>query len=280
MTSPQPRRKFRNLQGRLPSGSADTVPRRPTGVGRAALAAYRNAPLGTRLHATIRWWSAPFPAVETELPRTGRVLEIGCGHGLFCTYAALAGPARTVHGVDIDRAKIALAAGVASRLSGLNLDFDVATSGAVVAGPWDAIVIIDMLYLLPANEQHELLAAAAAQLAPGGVLLIKEMSATPRWKARWNAFQETLSVSILGITERAGTGSVDDPARPRFDFVGTDVLAGWLSELGLSPTGRRLDHHRLHPHHLLVGKRPDPGGQATRNTPAMTENRTGLDESQ
>jgi hypothetical protein len=162
-----------------------------------------------------------------------------------------------VTGVDIDVAKIALAAGVASRLPGLDLDFRVATSGEVIAGPWDAIVIIDMLYLLPAGEQRALLAAAAAQLAPHGRLLIKEMSATPRWKARWNAFQETLSVSILGITERAGAGPADGPARPRFDFVGTEVLAGWLRELGLSPTGRRLDHRRLHPHHLLIGVRRD-----------------------
>jgi SAM-dependent methyltransferase len=194
--------------------------------------------------------------VEAELPRTGRILEIGCGHGLFCTYAASAEPQRVVRGVDIDAAKIAVAAGVASRLPGLDLSFDVATSGAVAAGPWDGIVIIDMLYLLPAGEQCRLLTAAAAQLAPGGALLIKEMSSTPRWKARWNVFQETLSVSILGITERAGSGPAGGPARPRFDFVGTDELAGWLRELGLSLTGRRLDRRRLHPHHLLVGTRP------------------------
>ncbi|MET0967471.1 MAG: class I SAM-dependent methyltransferase [Nakamurella sp.] len=256
MSSPKPRRKFRNQLGRLPART-DAVPRRPTGAGRAALAAYRQTPLGTRLHATIRWWSAPFPAVEAELPKTGRILEIGCGHGLFCTYAALAEPARTVTGVDIDAGKIALAAGVASRLPGLDLSFQVATSGAVIAGPWDAIVVIDMLYLLPAREQRALLTAAAAQLAPTGRLLIKEMSGAPRWKARWNTFQETLSVSMLGITERAGAGPADGPARPRFDFVGTDVLAGWLRELGLSPTGRGLDRRRLHPHHLLVGVRRD-----------------------
>jgi 2-polyprenyl-3-methyl-5-hydroxy-6-metoxy-1,4-benzoquinol methylase len=265
MNSPNPRRKFRNQHGRLAPRS-DTVPRRPTGAGRAALAAYRRTPFGTRLHATIRWWSAPFPAVEAELPAAGRVLEIGCGHGLFCTYAALANPSRTVHGVDIDAAKISVAAGVTAGLPGLQLSFDVATSGAVAAGPWDAIVIIDMLYLLPAAEQRDLLAAAASQLAPGGVLLIKEMSASPRWKARWNAFQETLSVSILGITERAGSGSGSSPARSRFDFVGVDVLAGWLREQGLTPTGRRLDRRRLHPHQLLIGRRSDQAFRPARNT--------------
>jgi 2-polyprenyl-3-methyl-5-hydroxy-6-metoxy-1,4-benzoquinol methylase len=265
MNSPDPRRKFRNQQGRLALRS-DTVPRRPAGAGRAALAAYRQTPLGTRLHATIRWWSAPFPAVEAELPPNGRILEIGCGHGLFCTYAALAGPSRMVRGVDIDAAKISVANGVASRLPGLDLNFDVATSGAVAAGPWDAIVVIDMLYLLPAAEQRKLLTAAAAQLAADGVLLIKEMSATPRWKARWNAFQETLSVSMLGITERAGAGSEDGPARSRFDFVSTDALAGWLRELGLASTGRRLDRRRLHPHHLLVARRSEQAIQVERNT--------------
>lgn len=263
MMSPAPRRKFRSLEGRLPTGRPEPVPRRPTGAGRAALAAYRHTPLATRLHATVRWWSAPFAAVEAALPKDGSILEIGCGHGLFCTYAALAGPAREVRGVDIDAAKVAEAREVADRLTGVNLSFEVATSGTVAAGPWDAIAIIDMLYLLPASEQHDLLAAAAAQLAPGGLLLVKEMSPTPRWKARWNVLQETLSVSILGITERAGSASPDDrggPSGPRFDFVDTGVMAGWLGELGLTVTDRRLDRHRLHPHHLLLAHRPSATG--------------------
>jgi len=76
------------------------------------------------------------------------------------------------------------------------------------------------------------------------LLVVKEMGTGPRWKYRWNTWQETLSVRVLGIT--AGSS---------FDFVAPAVMAGWLHDLGLTTTTQRLDRGRLHPHHLLVGKR-------------------------
>jgi len=241
-------------------------PRRPVGAGRSALRAYRHLPLTARLHATIRWWSAPFSVLEAQVPDSGRILEIGCGHGLFCTYLALAEPSRTVVGVDIDADKIAQAQQVARDLGRQNLRFEVATSGTVAAGPWDAIAIVDMLYLLPEPAQHDLLIAAAAELAPGGVLLVKEMSTTPRWKARWNTVQETVSVSVLGITDRndestpaAGVGGKS----PRFVFVDPVHMAEWFSELHLHIRMMRLDRHRLHPHHLLAGRRENTADPAT-----------------
>ena len=236
------------------------IDRRPTGAGRAALRAFRDLPVAARVHATVRWWSAPLPRVEAALPPAGRVLGIGCGHGLFSAYAALAadrsGPGRSVVGVDIDADKIALARRLAAGLDGVDLTFRVAESGAVPVGPWDAIVIVDVLYLLPAAAQRALLTEAAGRLAPDGVLLVKEMSPTPRWKAAWNRGQETLAVSVLGITEREGAGPDGAPA---FDFVDPATMAGWLGAQGLWTARQRLDRGRLHPHHLLLARRSDPG---------------------
>ncbi len=243
-----------------PPGVPSTATGRKTKhrTGRAALAAYRGSPLADRLHARVRWWTAPFPTIESAVPSSGRILEIGCGHGLFCTYLALAEPAREVVGVDIDAAKIDQAKQVAKGLTGVRLSFDVGKSGTVKTGPWDAIAIVDMLYLLPAAEQRALLSAAVEQLAPGGVLLVKEMSSTPRWKARWNVLQETLSVSILGITERADGEPNVKSGQSRFDFVDPAVMAGWLQEWGLCTTAQQLDRHYPHPHHLLTGRRSWP----------------------
>jgi 2-polyprenyl-3-methyl-5-hydroxy-6-metoxy-1,4-benzoquinol methylase len=227
------------------------VSRWPDRAARSALAAYRTAPRAAKLHVLIRWLSCPFPPVVAVLPETGRVLEVGCGHGLFSTYVTRRLPGLRVHGLDIDAGKVA----VAERSTGTaadRLSFAVADAGVLPAGPWDAVVLVDVLYLLDEAAQRALLASCAAVLAPGGVLVVKDMSTRPRWKAAANRVQETMSVRVLRIT----AGSAD------FTFVEPDERAGWLVAAGLRDTqARRLDRGRVHPHHLLVGRAPtEPEG--------------------
>ncbi len=220
--------------------------RRPNVAARRALTAYRHEPLAARLHVRVRWWSAPFAAVEAELPVDGRILEIGCGHGLFVLYAGSEdGSGRSLLGVDIDAEKIAVARSAAAEVPDLSVRFRLGESGTVPSGPWDAVVILDVLYLLEEEQQRALLLAAAAELAADGVLLIKEMGTRPRWKAAWNSLQETLSVKVLRIT--AGEG--------RLVFVPPATIAEWLRAAGPRVEIRRLDRHRLHPHTLVVARR-------------------------
>lgn len=220
--------------------------RRPDAAAREALRAYAAAPLSARLHLVVRWLTCPFPPIVEVLPSQGRVLEVGCGHGLFSGYLARRAARLQVHGVDIDADKIAVAA-VSAPAAGGRLNFAVSDSGSVPDGPWDAVVLVDVLYLLDEPAQKALLKSCAASLAPGGLLVVKDMSTRPRWKARWNAVQEALSVRVLKIT--AGS--------PEFAFTDPDVRAGWLVAAGLTDVrSRRLDRGRVHPHHLLVGRAP------------------------
>ncbi|HET9900096.1 MAG TPA: class I SAM-dependent methyltransferase [Actinomycetes bacterium] len=214
--------------------------RRPDAPGREALALYDGAPLAARAHVQIRWATCPLPGVAALVPDQGRILDVGCGHGLFSAYLALDSAERDVHGVDIDAAKIALAR-EAARRSGDAFTADVAPSGQLPAGPWDVITIVDVLYLLDADGQRDLLTACRALLAPGGILVVKEMGTTPRWKARLTLLQETMSVRVLRITEGAS-----------LTFVPPETVAGWLRNLGLEVQSLRLDRGRLHPHHVLI----------------------------
>lgn len=216
----------------------------PDGLGRRLLSLYRSAPLADRVHVRVRWATCPFRAVAAELPRAGSVLEVGCGHGLLSNYLALASPDRRVTGVDVDTEKLEVAR-AAAKEAGLDCTFEPVEGAALPDGPFDGIAIVDVLYLLGAEDQRSLLRSCAGRLAPGGVLAVKEMAPTPRWKATWNVVQETASVKILGITEGE-----------QLTFLPPADLAAAMVQGGLTVRDRPIHRGYPHPHHLLVGRKP------------------------
>jgi len=216
-------------------------------VPAAALELYRGEANSVRAHVAGRWKSCPFPAVASHVPETGRVLEIGCGHGLLAAHLALGSSARSVTGTDIDPRKIEIAQRAADAAGGhgARLDFRVEPAGAIPPGPWDAIVVADVFYLLPPAPAQRLLAAMTAALGERGRIVLKETSHTPSWKYQLARAQEVVSVRLLRIT--AGRDLV---------FHDPTVLRGWMQDLGLVVREHPLHRGYLHPHHLLVGSRP------------------------
>ena len=205
---------------------------------RQVLAAFRPAPLGDRVHVLVRLLSCPFAPVDAVLPTAGRILDLGCGHGAFSVHLSYSAPGRDVHGCDIDSSKLA----VAPSLPGITF-----TPGAADLSPatWDGIAVLDVLYLLGRTDALALVRSASGALAPGGLLAVKEISLTPRWKYRVARFQELLATRVLRITE-----GVD------VDFVDPADIAATMRTAGLSVTVTSLHRRRLHPHVLITGTRP------------------------
>jgi hypothetical protein len=109
------------------------------------------------------------------------------------------------------------------------------------------VVFADVLYLLPAEDQRALLVAAAHAVGDRGVVVVKEMGLTPRWKLRWNRVQETLATKVFRITDSVGAG---------LTFVAPEEMAAWLTAEGLDVTSARVDKGYPWPHHLVVARRP------------------------
>lgn len=217
-----------------------------------ALGLYSDAPLGDRVHTRVRWATAPLAAVEQRVPRTGRVLDVGCGHGLLSIYMALSSAGRQVLGVDVDVSKIETAKRVSEALrEEIDVSFECIQPGELPHGPFDAIVIADVLYLLRPDARAALVEGCISRLAPGGVLLIKEIDVEPRWKARLAVIQERMATGVLGITEGDAV-DFGDPAR----------LAEQLRARGLSVARSRLDKGYLHPHHLIEASSREPALEA------------------
>ena len=224
-------------------------------TARTVRAAYASSPWRVRLQMAGRWLTCPFAAIAAAVPEQGDILDDGCGHGHFTLYLALQHTGRRLVGVDIDERKLpeARAAGdalgIGDRVTfvGVPRRWDPASAGPVVApaNGWDAIVLVDVLYLIGLTGARAWVHAAAHALAPGGRLVVKELDTRPRWKHRVSHFQEQLATRVLRITRGDDLEEI-----PRAD------LEAFMRESGLEVEGTRLDRHRLHPHYLVVGTRP------------------------
>lgn len=210
---------------------------------REVMALYRYSPPRDRAQMVGRWLSCPFERIEKLVPRTGKILDLGCGHGLFSSYLAVCSKERTVVGVDIDDTKLAIARRAADPL-GERLSFRHDIAATLAAETFSAVVLVDVLYLMAAEVQRDLVLRAAAAIEPGGSLLVKEMAATPKWKFEWNRLQEVAAVKLLKITRGAG-----------LHFVPAHAQREWMVEAGLKLSEHPIHRGYLHPHHLLEGKK-------------------------
>lgn len=194
----------------------------------------------------LRWHACPFPEVASEVPPTGRIVDVGCGHGLLALHLAAGSSSREVIGLDIDDAKLAAARAAAAVHPALdNVTFSSADRLGDLDGPAAAITVVDMLYLLDRVHQEALVQSLAQRLAPGGRLVIKEMAPTPRWKHRWMRAEEIVATRVARIT--ASNDGV-------LCFTAPAEMRRWMTEAGLEVDERAVDGGRPYPHHLVVGR--------------------------
>ncbi|HEV3225955.1 MAG TPA: class I SAM-dependent methyltransferase [Acidimicrobiales bacterium] len=213
-------------------------------IGRRVQAAYADASRQERLHVAGRLRSCPTAAVADATPRSGRILDFGCGHGVVALYLALTSSEREIVGVDVDGDKI-VEAKRAAEAAGVAVQFEEVVPNYLPTGEWDAITIVDVLYLLGDAGAFDVLDAAAGALAAGGVLVVKEIDVRPRWKFWLAAAQEFVATRLLKITE----GS-------RVHFLSPAEIERRLVANGMSVEHHPAHRGRLHPHHLVVGRVP------------------------
>ena len=165
----------------------------------AAWNAYKGEELSTRLHVVVRALTCPFGRLIDRFPTTGAVLDVGCGHGLLVNLLAR-DPSRSglqLHGIDHDATKIE----TARRTALPGVVFSTTPLPAMPESAFDAVAVFDVLYTVRREVWAGILGGCCRVLRPGGRLIVKEVVDRPRWKYWAILAQETLSVSLLGITK-------------------------------------------------------------------------------
>ena len=203
---------------------------------------YREADLVTKSYLKIKLKICPLIRLESLFPEEGRIIDLGCGNGLFPNILGLGSAQRQIVGADMDEKKITAAE--KTKGSQASIEYTVGNIVTMDYPAGDVFSLIDVLYLIPYEAQEAILKKCAEALSPKGTLIIKEMDTRPRWKYIWNFCQETLAVKIIRFT-----------LGERFYFRSRENFENLLTGLGFSVNTVRLDQGYWYPHIAYIGVR-------------------------
>lgn len=199
---------------------------------------FRGHPLGVRLHILIRFCTCPFLRTLDLVPRGGRIVDIGAGHGTFARLAIEQG-AREVVAVEPDLRKSLLPL----RWPGIRV---VAAFDDAVKGSFDVVAIYDATYRIPTAEREGLYRRAFERLVPGGLFILKDMDASHRWKMSWARFQERISDGALGISMGSG-----------FIYESREEIFARMGRIGfVELEAREIDAGYPHSHIVYTARKP------------------------
>lgn len=169
----------------------------------AIVSLYRNLSFINKLHIYVRLRRLPFEIIEKYVPRRGKILDFGCGHGFFSLYMSKKSKDRSILGIDISKKKI----DIASRsIHDRNVSFeysDKTVSYLKERFCYNAIVILNVLYLLKRNDQKNIIKNASGALNKNGKLLIVEPDANLRIRTFYEVVRESIMIRLLGLTKGA-----------------------------------------------------------------------------
>ncbi len=173
------------------------------------------------------------------LPTHGRVLDLGCGFGLFSLYYASVRPNLELHGLDRDARRIAMARAAAARLALGNAHYEVGNVMDFRGGEgFDAVYMLDMVHHIPADTVQPLLEQVGKCLPAGGRLVVKDVNRRPAWK-RW--FTHALDKMM-------------DPRTP-VRYWDADELQALLEAVGFRVYQHLMVDFLPYPHVLYVAER-------------------------
>ncbi len=174
---------------------------------RRIVARYPTASTWNRFHLAQRLQRCPYAELLPYLPLRGKLLDLGCGFAHFGWYLREVRPEIEYFACDIDARKIALAqAGLAAgAVNGFHLFAGDARAWKALPRDFDAVVALDVFYLLPLDLQDAMLSFAWGLLAPqrDGALLLKILPALRGWP-RWRTFAQERIMVALGHTQSSG----------------------------------------------------------------------------
>lgn len=113
-----------------------------------------------------------FPHLDAVVPRSGTILDLGCGYGIATHWLAQFTDTRRFIALDYDAEKIRTARRTAPQHD--RIEFREADILTTDYPPCDAVLLLDVLHYWLPEKQDAILRKARAALRPGGRLILRD----------------------------------------------------------------------------------------------------------
>lgn len=188
-----------------------------------------------KIYWSLRMLICPFDRIAIHVPKKGKLLDVGCGYGIFCSMLAESGT-RAITGVDIDARRIMKAASKAA--SKPNLRF---LPGGIEAVDdkerFDVITCLDLFHHVGRSMHQPMMSKMKTLLKTQGVLIIKDMDTKPFRKYLWNYIHDVLMTRSL-----------------RMHYVSIQEMSRLLAKNGFSIELREDLSNPMYAHYLIVAR--------------------------
>lgn len=181
------------------------------------------------LYTIIRMMLVPFAKIEKLVPKEGKILDLGCGNGLFSHFMYLTSGKRSIIGVDLDKGRIKSAQQTLT--DGQRMEFYYRDVNDVDLSDIQIMTLIDLLHHMPYPEQEKLLKTIYRNLSRGGVIVVKDLKKDPLWKYRLHYVHDTISYQ----------GS-------RLYFRSSEDMISMLEGVGFFVEKYDIDNWNIYPH--------------------------------
>jgi len=169
----------------------------PFGEARRVLGLYSSLSLRDRVSILARLifcTRSIIRVLERHLPKRGLILDLGCGYGFISHLVSMECPGIAFIGIDASSRRIRAAKKSADHRK--SMEFRVADINEIQFPRCDAIMLIDILSMIPYETQEQILAQCYEKLCDGGILVVRDTCKSPYWKYAYVYMEDLIKIKF------------------------------------------------------------------------------------